>query len=258
MICSKCTSAISSSQDAVSCVGCSRHFHANCEFTGSSTEIRGVLAVLRLRDNIVFVCTGCKQRIVYGNFSDLIEKLNGISIAPDVSKIEEDIATNRDLIESLSSKLNEMSSIISSTIPSSNRVLENNATPIYHQDSATPTPIDTFGSCVDNDLVAIDVPEVKHLYVGRLDPSTTADQVVEFICKKVDNCRPEDLTCRSLLKKDRPNEQRLTFISFKVTIPARCFTKTSDLTIWPQKVLVREFVQQSQNFRAPVPRFPTL
>lgn len=250
---------IPSAQDAVSCVGCNCHFHVNCAFIGSSTELRGVLAMLRLRENVVFLCSCCKQWIVQSNFNVLINKIKDMSTMPNIAKIEEDIATNKKLIEELSSKLNETSSSPGSSFKRLSRKEAVSAS-IKKASPTTsmPTPVGTFGTCADNDLVAIEVPKMKQLYVSHLDPSTTAEQVAGFICKKVEHCNPADLDCRSLLKKDRSKELRLTFISFRISIPEKLFSEVSDPAIWPEKVLVREFVQRAKNFRTPSTSFPTL
>lgn len=273
MNCCKCPSSIAPTQDAVSCIGCSRNFHASCEFSGSSTEIRGVLAILRLRQNIHFLCDCCKSWIIDSNIGVLIDKVNRLSAAsPDISKIEDDIATNRKLIESLAAKLDVLSTSVSSSIPSSSRLKSKSMTPkdlannpvsnnnnvVSPPWSLVAPPVNTFGTCADKDLKAIEVPHVKHLYVSRLDPSTSAEQVVEYICKKVEHCKAADLVCRNLLKKDRSSEQSLTFISFKIAVPAKFFDSVSDPSIWPQNVLVREFIQKSENFRAQTSNFPKL
>lgn len=252
MNCCKCSNPISSTQDAVSCIGCSRNFHANCEFGGSSTEIRGVLAILRLRQNVIFLCTCCKTWIVDSNFGVLVEKVNGLSaVAPDTSKIEEDIATNRKLIESLSAKLDEMSSCTSSPVSSSSR-LKNIVMPGKHQvakeaDRIQPPQSEcVIGSCEDVDDGITAAPVKKFIYASKFTNTTTPEALRKFLSGKLMVAEGE-MDCRLLVAAGR-EVSSLSFVSFKIEVGLDLFNKLMQPDIWPSGVLVREFISRPKNF----------
>lgn len=97
----------------------------------------------------------------------------------------------------------------------------------------------------------------RDIYISRLSPSTTVDNVVEHIKTNVPDLTDADVRCKSLVPKDKKAED-LDFISFKVSVMEKFFEKAVDPGIWPTYVLVREFKQNSnrskyKNFILPPP-----
>lgn len=86
----------------------------------------------------------------------------------------------------------------------------------------------------------------KAVWVSRFDPSTTCDEITNYI---MENTKIDDKTkfnVHKLVKKDQDLSQ-LKFVSFKLEVNNDLFDTLKDENLWPEDVWVREFVRQ-QNF----------
>ena len=101
-------------------------------------------------------------------------------------------------------------------------------------------------------LVAIAKPEPKKVvekpkfekavWVSRLAPSITEEDIRDYIT--TNTSVTSNFTVRKLVAKDR-DVSSLNFISFKIAVNLTDFDILNDPIVWPQNVLVREFVENN-------------
>lgn len=93
-------------------------------------------------------------------------------------------------------------------------------------------------------LKVVEQPVFYH--VSRFDPTTTEDELQEYIEKKLDIPKTK-VQCTRLVPKGR-DEKDLSFITFKVGIP-KSFSPTFFMpTTWPENITVRPFEQRNASF----------
>lgn len=79
------------------------------------------------------------------------------------------------------------------------------------------------------------------LYISGCNNTTTTDQVIAYVREKIGT---KDVTCYSLLRNFvHPLSQRQ--LSFKIKVPAQFINSMLRRSFWPQGVLVRKFVNNS-------------
>lgn len=81
----------------------------------------------------------------------------------------------------------------------------------------------------------------KALFVSRLLPATTVDGIVDFVVKNTPINVKERMNVHKLVKKG-VDEATLDFVSFKIEVSAEDLDILNDSNVWPEGVLVREFV----------------
>lgn len=99
-------------------------------------------------------------------------------------------------------------------------------------------------------LVAVVKPEPKKItekpkfdkavWVSRLAPSTTEEHIRQHIAEKTP--ASSNFTVHKLVKKDC-DQSKLNFVSFKIAVNMADFDILNDPCVWPQNVLVREFME---------------
>lgn len=86
----------------------------------------------------------------------------------------------------------------------------------------------------------------KALWVSRLNPATTNDDVIAYITSNTSIIDKERISVHKLVKKDI-DLSTLKFVSFKVEMNADDLTVLNDSNLWPENVQVREFMQAPKN-----------
>lgn len=92
------------------------------------------------------------------------------------------------------------------------------------------------------------------LYISRLSPDTTSDQIVQMVKQALSI---DDATAYCLIRQGT-NTATLSFLSFKVLVPLSLRDKALSPDTWPLGLSVREFIdyrtqQPSANFRIQPP-----
>lgn len=80
----------------------------------------------------------------------------------------------------------------------------------------------------------------KAVWVSRLGPTVTEEEVRGYITANTGVA--SDFAVHKLVKKDR-DVSTLNFVSFKIAVSAADFDILNDKNVWPQGVLVRQFVE---------------
>lgn len=99
-------------------------------------------------------------------------------------------------------------------------------------------------------------PQMKSMYVSRIQNSITADDLTKYIKSNATVVNDTDLSVRLLVKKDQPIE-KLSFVSFRVSCTSELHTKLFDPAFWPKHVRIGEFFDNPRPKRAELGDFFT-
>lgn len=100
---------------------------------------------------------------------------------------------------------------------------------------------------VDKELAAVETR--KWIFVSQLHPSTTEKSLIDFTCKRLnDTENSSKIQAFALVPKEK-NRDELNFISFKVNIPEPLYAPMLKPEIWPNGVIVRDFVNDQRRRR---------
>lgn len=80
-------------------------------------------------------------------------------------------------------------------------------------------------------------------YVSNFHPSTTEEEVINYLLLKNVISSIEDVSCKKLVSSN-VDLDTVSFVSFKVTIRSELFHAVVNSKLWPDKVIVREFVNR--------------
>lgn len=97
-----------------------------------------------------------------------------------------------------------------------------------------------------NDLLLIGSPSsVTHkvVYVSKFHPSVTEKKVVDYLLGKDIITSADDVSCKILVSPD-VNLGSVSFVSFKITVSSKIFHSVVNSKLWPDGVIVREFVKR--------------
>lgn len=86
----------------------------------------------------------------------------------------------------------------------------------------------------------------KALYVSGLDPSTTNEQITEYIVENTSVDDKDKFNVHKMVKKDA-DITTLKYVSFKVELNVDELIVLDDVSLWPEGVRVREFKQVPKN-----------
>lgn len=86
----------------------------------------------------------------------------------------------------------------------------------------------------------------KALYVSRLNPATTNEQLIEYIVGNTPVTDPSKFNVHKMIKKGI-DESTLKFVSFKVEMNVEELDVLDDGSLWPEGTIVREFTQKPSN-----------
>jgi hypothetical protein len=135
--------------------------------------------------------------------------------------------------------------------------------PIDNDDSAE-TPLITpkikkigkrgfYGTAQDTPAI-VAVEERRCIVISHIDPTTTADDIMQFIQNKTEI---EDARCTLLLPKGRELLE-LDFVSFKVSVKESCYTTLMNPEVWPARVLIRDYIVKRNNNKRRSAGFPKI
>lgn len=94
-------------------------------------------------------------------------------------------------------------------------------------------------------LPADDSP--KYIYLSGFKPNTDTSAVMNHL-NSIDGINASNIQCKKLVSEHN-NRQRLTFVSFKLTVPSSIFDVVMCTQNWPKNTIVREFVNKITTLR---------
>lgn len=226
--CGKCKLEWNGRDEMCPCSGiCNSGFHLKCAGINTSTYNQ-----LMKSKQLRWFCTACSEITIFAVLQKL-EELTGhmvkmyesFSVLNDFMKVTIDA-------QRLSAQSLQMQIPVNTSINlQHNKPQHINATP------------DVIGIGAEiTSLQSVDVPDNDVLYVSRLNPHTEEAALVDYVKSKLDNLHVVD--CHLLLPKGR-DKNKLTFISFKLTLDRNSASQVLSPSFWPKGVLVRRFVRKA-------------
>ena len=94
----------------------------------------------------------------------------------------------------------------------------------------------------------------RSIYVSRLQPNVTTDNIISFIKNKIPDLDSNDVHLRLLVKKDR-NVEDLNFVSYRLGCTEILYTQLMNPAFWPSHVMIRDFVERQSEKQASVDDF---
>lgn len=82
----------------------------------------------------------------------------------------------------------------------------------------------------------------KTIFVSRLSPETTVDDILKFLVESKVISNPTEVKCFRLVPKDK-DVSELSFVSFKLTVPTELYDTVMNSNLWPGRVALREFIE---------------
>ena len=83
----------------------------------------------------------------------------------------------------------------------------------------------------------------KVVYVSKFHPSVTEKEVVDHLLSKDIITSADDVSCKILVSPN-VNLDSVSFVSFKITVSSKIFHSVVNSKLWPDGVIVREFVKR--------------
>lgn len=94
----------------------------------------------------------------------------------------------------------------------------------------------------------------KSVYVSRIDPSVTTDNLVEYIKNELPNVDVKHFLPRLLVKKGQ-NLEELTYVSFRLQCTEALYDAFISPDFWPSHVKIGEFIEKQSDKRAKLSEF---
>lgn len=86
---------------------------------------------------------------------------------------------------------------------------------------------------------------VKSIYISRLQPTVTVENITDYIKKKMPELKESDISLRMLVKKDQPLSE-LTYISYRLACTEEHYSKFMDPECWPAHIMIGEFIERER------------
>lgn len=274
MNCVKCASEIEIKHDSLKCRGiCGKHFHLSCLSNANKAYKKSLITALINIENLLWLCDDCLPNIT-DTFSShgvdtqqnehnqtmqtnqSLENLVSIS-SHDSIRSEHAIVTQNAHTNGQPS--NSLADLVASTSTgSTNSVQQDGSIPMAIDDNATESMDVTEGNAKkrrrpnDNDNAAeCSIPSAtaapkftstnyRCIYLTSFKPSTNESDIIQYVVTKKREAT-EIMECKKLLPA-KCNMNKISFISFKLTVHKEFFDVYMDPTLWPNGVKAEEFV----------------
>lgn len=87
----------------------------------------------------------------------------------------------------------------------------------------------------------------RDVYISNFNPSTTTDDIMQHLkLKSSTRLFAEEVVCAKLVRRGRFLSM-YTFVSFKLTVPSKYFSRVVNASLWPKGVVAKEFVEPSEH-----------
>lgn len=225
------------------CRSCGAAFHRSCINGLNRTAFE---AIGKLQKNCFWLCDNCA-----GRFDQLLQSMDvddDSAPATEVSKLSEAVDKLSGIVTELSSQLREKRPPTSfvDVVYGAKRSREDDV------NNDPPAKIKTVCGTrtIQHQIkTVVNERELFWVYLGRLDPCHTDDEIAEMTQECLD--LPEPPKVRRLVKKDA-DISKLSVVSFRVLLPDDLRETALLPDTWPTGVTVREFdfdLQRAPRFR---------
>jgi hypothetical protein len=268
--CSHCDAEIPAKCEQIQCYNCSKVFHSSCTEL-STAELKSTQKKL----NLVYVCKFCLVNKVTSPsevqmLRDVIDKLSLIvttntcqinSLTQDLKSLQNKQGNNTKLLNkptktprNVGSEKSAVLNINTEATPTqmencpskaknedddfilvkSRKKLNNKIKPIIGTRPVT-QEADKESTCLKAMVPPVRPPKQAHLYVGRLHPSTTTDDVEWHIYDHTPVKKVE------VTKVDSKSEYSAQFAAFKVSFDYEHLETLTNPNVWPTGSLVNKY-----------------
>lgn len=274
MNCATCTLEIIPKHDTLKCRGiCGNHFHLTCLSSVNKAYKKTIIAALINIPNLLWFCNDCLPNIT-DTFSSHGTDTQSHAHNPTNPTLEELVVLN----PRNSNKNQHVHTPAQQNIPTENLVVANSTGPTVsnHQDGSIsmetdnkPTDsieinesnankkrrLETDG---DDNAAITNAPAAPRLsstnyrciYLSSFGPSSNESTIRDYAARKNRNAT-EIMECKKMLPA-KCNMNRISFVSFKLTVHREFYDVYMDPTFWPNGVKPEEFVSRPpKNRRAP-------
>lgn len=216
--CRKCNAEWNGKEDMVACSGvCSGSFHLKCANITTS-----VFNSLMKTPHLQYYCSACVDL----NITSVVKRLDDLTSM--LTKFCDTFALFSEMMKSSLTSANTNISTCTNNHVDGHRSNSPGNNVIRGQDLST------------DSIKSVQVADKNFLYISRLHPSTTSEQIITHISAKIGVDVSSDLTCNVLIPKNR-NIEDLSFISFKIRVNTNVLDKVTDPSIWPVGIIIRDF-----------------
>lgn len=237
--CKICNEAvISSGTDTVQCFGaCGGNFHVRC--AGLASLSKTAVKLLNESPNLCWYCNDC----VAFQIKDVTSSLG--EMKESLVKLMDTVATTKAAVVNSASVCSPATIgptlNFAGSVSSLKRWRVGNGSVGTHFPQS-PAPISVMGSNeADNTIKAV-APR-KLVFVSQLHPTTTADDISQYLASQVQIEKDSHVRANVLLPRGRTIEE-LDFVSVKLSIPESLFEKVMSPSVWPRGVTIREFISR--------------
>lgn len=261
--CDECLLELISKDDSIiTCFVCSKNFHGFACLGLSRNHLKTFKEV----PGLLWSCEKCRVSPLMKISEMVFKKLENISVKNDQNgqdellkrfdQLSEEVSNIKKTVESLgvTDVENPNAKRLRSGLlkPMSPRIPSGTSDwPRIQNKSRLITGTDT----VDSTLKVVEQPIFYH--VSRFDPTTTNDELQDYIVQKL-AIEKSKVLCTRLVPKGR-EEKDLNFITFKVGIPKTFETIFFNAANWPANITVRPFEQRNSSFlQKPYSKPPTV
>lgn len=94
----------------------------------------------------------------------------------------------------------------------------------------------------NNDNISLSTVNSRCIYITPFNPVTVESHINKYLNSK-DSIRDhlDKIECKKLVPA-KCNQNKLTFVSFKLSVPAECFDEIVNQSFWPTGVTIKEFI----------------
>lgn len=275
-VCGTCVLPIDTQNDVFGCYGiCGRKFHLSCLSSGNNAYKSKIIDYLNKIGNLHWYCDECQPFTVngmVGSFKDcvrvlsdikplLAEKCEHASVSPtppnvinvdmrDVSSHSaQTVAGDIDSSKNGKRKLSVADSFVNKQ-PRMNADQKNVSTiDLTDANNQSQTQNQNQSSSNVSKLESVfpaaarPIRDHKALFVSGLKKGTTSDDVIAHLREQgLDNTVnfPVSLRCELLTGKWK-QPKKVTYASFKISVPSDCYNAVADPKIWPVGLVIRAF-----------------
>lgn len=271
MNCKSCALVVKNKDAKLGCYGtCGNVFHLSCLGAKNDAYKQSVIKIFTDIPNLLWFCDDCLPNIQdifsassehtqlhNGSLNDLVAQSTDQKIDDSVSQTPMDTENSPTIDESVAtnSKTKAKRARSCSPTPSQPKIDD----PKRSKTTDTVRDNILFSDLViqraskpdNNENISSLTVNSRCIYITPFNPVTDESQVVTYLNSQ-DNIRDfvDKIKCKKLVSA-KCNPKKLTFVSFKLSVPAECFDEIVNKSVWPTGVIIKEFIVRDKPKRIP-------
>lgn len=261
MNCSKCTLEIALSQDQLKCRGCCNHFHRLCLVKANKNYKPSLITVLLNIENLLWFCDECLPNTLIAISSHGTHEHNltkSLEASPLTAPIDQNTHTQQ---QQQQADVSTGPIEVDHQDESSQLAISDNPTISVQNAETNASKKRRLSTDDDDDNAAPILPAAPRrastnyrcIYLSPYPPTMMESAVTTYAVADKDRQATEIMECKRLLPA-KCNMNKVTFVSFKLTVHAEFFDVYMDPSFWPDDVKAAEFVTRPPKNRKSFPK----